>query len=376
MAYQYKVDHNERKFHFYVWDTVDETLNGVILNEKGKESEEELETERKRKIKVTKGSMMKKFFNESNEYFSIIQVSEMLKVDRKTLERSLQADAVNDKGEKKYPGQFKLETYDVTYYEEDKEFRGLEEKETKWVQPKKQSNLTKIIYYKDLYNFLFNIIDSSYEYLGGYSVLYDPKEEKLKDAFRRFKSNTEWIKDKTFYVFLEHKNYKSEIKGIVEGIIKNEYELHSASSLNDIVKKSKPTYQRLAKCLDSVKIKFNNNKRAVPRYVFEVESPVEEQQNKKITEELSYILSIIAKNKIAIIPKKLKIDEYVEQLSFKDPIDYLSLYANGYKGKPEGYYKANDGLLYYAVEAENTEVEGIKIKDIIPEPEPKPKDKK
>lgn len=369
MAYQYKVDHNARKFHFYIGDTLDESLNGLIQNEKGKDTEEELETETEIKIKVTKSNMMKQFFNESNEYFSILHVSEMLKVDRKTLERSLQADALNDKGEKKHPGQFKLETYDVTYYEQEKESKDSRKKEPKWVQSPKQSNLTKIIYYKDLYNFLFNIIDASYEYLGGYSVFHDPEELKLQDAFRRLKTHTEWIKDKPFYVFLEHKNHKSEIKEIVEGIIENKYELHSVASLNDIVRKSKSTYQRLAKCLDSVKIKFNSNKRAMPRYVFEVQSAVKEEQNEKITEQLSQVLSIIAKNKIAIIPKKLKVNEYIEQRFFRDPIDYLSLYTNGYKGKPDGYYKADDELLYYAVESENTEVNGIKIKDIIPEPQ-------
>ncbi|MED4286765.1 hypothetical protein P4679_33225 [Priestia megaterium] len=350
MAYAINVDHKERKLHFathhhrgmYAVDSDQAKTSQIINGESGK------------KVPITKATMMKRFLKENGEFFTATEVSEMLKVNVRTLRRSII-------GDKKYPGQHKLNTYDVNYYYT----RELTQDMTHWSEIP-ASNLTTLIHYKDLHSFLCNVIELSYTYVKGHSVLYDLEEDFIEDAFGRTKETTKWIANKDIYVLLRHQHTKSEIAVVAKKIIKGEYELHSLATLKDIVDRSSSTYDRLAKSLDSVKIKFNeDNKKPTARYVFARTAEKEEEQKEAISNELTELITTISNNKVVIIPQAVPADYQFQELSFEEPIDYLSVFIQGYEGLPKGYYRASDGLLYFAVEASDTELEGISINSIV-----------
>ncbi|QJX74726.1 hypothetical protein [Priestia megaterium] len=362
MAYIHTVDHDERKIHFAVHFFRDKFSKTIDETYTGEEENEEFE----HKLQITKATMMKRFLKESGKYFTVTQVSKMLKVDVKSLRKSVIADKLNEQGEKKHPGQYKLETYNVEYYYTKTLSSNIED----WDKGK-PSNLVTLVHYRDLYNFLFKVIQSSYTLIGGHSVLYDPREKFIKDAYYRTVKTTKWLADKDIYNFFKHQHTESEIEKLIMRIINGEVELHSKATLKDIVKKGDTTYDRLTKSLDSIKIKFNeNNKKLTSRYVFLKISEDETEQEEFIANQIVRLLSMIANNKVAIIPRQLPANHQFKVLKFEQPIDYLSLYIEGYTGLPQGYYRASNGLLYFAVEESDTELKGVNIKSvIIPEEE-------
>lgn len=356
MAYTYKVDTENRKFHFAILTSDDK---------KNEQKDQVTEGDQEENIKdadKTKGKMMRAFLAASDEYFTLSEVSEMLKVSRDVVAKMIVAGTLNQQGKKRYADYTKLETYDVQYYWA----KNHTEDFSKWFEIKK-SNINKLVHVRDLYNFLLQTIKSSYEYLGGHSLVDTGKKGVLEDSFYRTKSyNDDRMKDKTFCAYLKHSHSKKEIEKIVLAILKKDIELHSVTSLKDIFPKSHTSYQRLTGCLDVVRFNFNGSSKDSPRYVFMLNGESEEARNKEIEQQLTGLLSILSRYKIAVIPmqlKETKDSSYLKVMEFKEPIDYLSLYREGYKKPPKGYYQGSDGKLYFAVEYSPRNGKGLNIRE-------------
>lgn len=365
MAYHFHIDKENRKLHFAIYTSLEEQQ--MIEDDFWEENDDE-----ESKPKITKFTMMEEYLLNNKSFFTIQRVSDLLDISRDTLERAIWSEKTNEQGEKKYPNRTHLRCYKVDYY-----FAPNGTKDRTLWKELKGSNLSKLIHIDDLKDFLFNSIDSSYSYRYGSSVIWEPIKDKLEDAFHRKVETSPLSRKQNFLTVLKHERTSSQIKELINEIIYGQVVLRSKVSLKEIYKKSDTIYDRLAKCLNVVRFKFLDAKRATPRYIFsfgyeenkeyeENEEEIEEfiiNKNKIIEHELSELARMVSKNKVKIIPMQHNLKTDFEFKEFEEAMDYLSLYLQGYKRPPTGYYAGNDGREYFAVDARQTRLFG-KIIDV------------
>ncbi|MGG2134669.1 hypothetical protein AB1284_25745 [Bacillus sp. S2(2024)] len=307
MAYLFTIDDEDRVIDFAIYS---------------------IPLEKSRKKRVTKLTMIREFIKHNKPaFFTIDDIAKLLKLNRKTIERFLVT------GE--------LRTYKINYFFAP---NGTLKKE-EW-EKQNDSNLKMVVHQKDLRALLFNIIKSSHIRLRANTV-----EAGIDDHFNR---NGEIIENKPFVCFLEHERTQEQIQGLIDDIVIGTVQLHSKLTLQQLINKSDTSFTRMMKCAETVRLNFGGE-RDTTRVVFR------DENIKNVKDSALTLIRIISTNQVVILPIQLPAPEYLIDKEFKDPVDYVSLYKEGYREPPQGIFQT-DNMCYFAVEREAAGNKGIEIK--------------
>lgn len=318
MAYIADVNHDTRIIDFAFYTSVVELVNN------------NRSTEEDSKTTITKLTMVRTWLKDNREFFTIKEISEILGVSRKTIE--IQGI---------WKG--KLKTYKINYFFTP---NGTPDK-NKWVK-KDDSNLKLVVHKRDLKEYLLSCTKSVFHFQSGSSIIVN--DNRTKDDLFREKSKL--LADSQYMIFLKHNSEPEEIENLIDQIIDRKKILRSKSQLQRLNPKSDTSYTRFMKCYDHIRFNFTESvKKDTVRMIFE------NMDDEELSSDVAATMKIISNYKVKIIEKNFD-SPFEDDIEFNEPLDYFSLYLEGYRGLPDGYYGA-----YFVVESKNARgYEGIDVK--------------
>ncbi|MDQ0808034.1 hypothetical protein [Priestia megaterium] len=250
-----------------------------------------------------------KFLILNDDFYSVNDVVDMLKVTRKSVEKLIKMGL--------------LKTYSVLFWNTEK--GGIV-----------KSNFRNLIYRKDLLDCLRACTTRSVTRLESFSNYKLPNSE---DLFKR-----KQVKDEEVLYILESNNNEAEQEKLLENIVDKKVVLHSKNTLQKLIDKGDTTMFRLLKALPSVHFTLGGTSETT-RLVMQP----------GLDGEMLFPLQLvyyISSNMTERFPMEFKEPfEYRDYTAIETPFDYIALnIAEDYQAAPD-YYTIIEDKIYFCVEA-------------------------